>query len=75
MNDKQTLLCLQEQTRNTGKKIPIQTRRGRNKELSIDIYKLPCVKWGFPGGSVVKNPPAKAGDARDKGLIQRVRHD
>ena len=24
---------------------------------------------GFPGGTVVKNPPAIAGDARDTGLI------
>ena len=24
---------------------------------------------GFPGGSVVKNPPANAGDTRDSGLI------
>ena len=24
---------------------------------------------GFPGGTVGKNPPAKAGDARDEGLI------
>ena len=24
---------------------------------------------GFPGGSVVKNPPANAGDVGDKGLI------
>ena len=24
---------------------------------------------GFPGGSVVKNPPANAGDARDTSLI------
>ena len=24
---------------------------------------------GFPGGSVVKNPPANAGDVRDVGLI------
>ena len=24
---------------------------------------------GFPGGTVVKNPPARAGDARDTGLI------
>ena len=22
--------------------------------------------WGFPGGAVVKNPPANAGDARDR---------
>ena len=26
-------------------------------------------KWGFPGGSVVKNLPANSGDARDTGLI------
>ena len=25
--------------------------------------------WGFPGGSVVKNPPANAGDTGDAGLI------
>ena len=25
--------------------------------------------WGFPGGPVVKNPPANAGNARDAGLI------
>ena len=25
--------------------------------------------WGFPGGAVVKNPAANAGDARDLGLI------
>ena len=25
--------------------------------------------WGFPGGSVVKNPPAHAGDTGDVGLI------
>ena len=24
---------------------------------------------GFPGGSAVKNPPAKAGEAKDTGLI------
>ena len=27
------------------------------------------VSWGFPGGSVVKNPPVNAGDARDVGSI------
>jgi len=25
--------------------------------------------YGFPGGAVVKSPPAKAGDARDTDLI------
>ena len=24
---------------------------------------------GFPGGTVVKNPPANAGDTRDVGLV------
>ena len=24
---------------------------------------------GFPGGTIVKNPPAKSGDARDTGSI------
>ena len=28
---------------------------------------------GFPGGAVVKNPPANAGHARDTGFISRVR--
>ena len=23
--------------------------------------------WGFPGGTVVKNPPANAGDTKDMG--------
>ena len=27
------------------------------------------METGFPGGSVVKNPPAKAGDPRDVGSI------
>ena len=27
------------------------------------------IRWGFPGGAVVKYPPANAGDARDTGLI------
>ena len=28
---------------------------------------------GFPGGSVVKNLPANAGDTRDSGLIHELR--
>ena len=31
--------------------------------------KGPSEGWGFPGGSVVKNPPANAGDIRDASLI------
>ena len=29
--------------------------------------------WASPGGSVVKNPPANAGDARDMGSIPGFR--
>ena len=28
-----------------------------------NVYLYICIKGGFPGGSVVKNPPANAGDA------------
>ena len=31
------------------------------------------IKQGFPGGSVVKNLPANAGDIRDAGLISALR--
>ena len=30
---------------------------------------IPCVISVFPGGSVVKNPPADPGDTRDKSFI------
>ena len=30
------------------------------------------IKWGFPGGSVVKNLPANAGDIRDADLISAL---
>ena len=30
---------------------------------------LPPSLRGFPGGTVVKNPPASAGDARDAGSV------
>ena len=30
-----------------------------------------CITWDFPGGTVVKNLPANAGDTRDLGLIPR----
>ena len=28
----------------------------------MDLHTLKATAWGFPGGSVVKNPPASAGD-------------
>ena len=27
---------------------------------------------GFPGGAVIKNPPAKAGDARNAGSVSEL---
>ena len=47
----------------------IETRKGNQKALLVAALKASNLKEGFPGGSVVKNPPASAGDARDVGLI------
>ena len=33
------------------------------------FYEEACCSLGFPGGAVVKNPPASARDARDVGSI------
>ena len=35
----------------------------------VTIRELPGFSSGFPGGTVVKNPPANPGDPRDTGLI------
>ena len=32
-------------------------------------YIFPNTSLGFPGGSVLKNPPANAGDSRDTGSV------
>ena len=37
-------------------------------DLATEQQQSNCL-WGFPGGTAVKNPLAKAGDARDSGLI------
>ena len=37
-------------------------------DLKDNLVKF-MLLWGFPGGSVVKNPPAQAGDTGDEGLI------
>ena len=37
--------------------------------IHIYVCVCVCVCVGFPGGSMVKNPPANAGDARDEGSI------
>ena len=38
---------------------------GINEEYEINIYGLQYIR-AFPGGTVVKNLPANAGDARDR---------
>ena len=36
----------------------------------LEIFENNCpFLWGFPGGSVVKNPPANAGEAGDSGSV------
>ena len=40
----------------------------RKKKAHEIIYIL-YISEGFPGGSVVKNPPTSAGNTRDTGLI------
>ena len=37
--------------------------------IVVHIYAHLHVLWGFPGGSVVKNPPASAEDAKDVSSI------
>ena len=34
------------------------------------VWHISVLHWGFPGGSVGKNPPANAGDAGDEGSIR-----
>ena len=38
-------------------------------KFGINILANPMLKKGFPGGTVVRNPPINAGDIRDAGLI------
>ena len=40
-----------------------------NVSTHLTLSSLPLSYWGFPEGSVVKNPPANAADAGDLGLI------
>ena len=38
------------------------------KKVIYTYFNSLSVNKGFPGGTVIKNPPANAGDARDLGL-------
>ena len=44
-------------------------KESRNVCVCVCVCVSVCVKRGFPGGSVMKNLPANAGDAGDMGLI------
>ena len=48
--------------------IPLRGMGGWNSQWS-DKYDGMWLYTGFPGGAVVKNPPANAGDAGDSGSI------
>ena len=37
--------------------------------LEMGLLEVTRFRWGFPGGSLVKNLPASAGDTGDAGLI------
>ena len=45
----------------------------KKKKILNYLTKCIAIQLGFPGDSVVKNPPAKAGDSRDVGSIPRSR--
>ena len=48
----------------------LKERHVKKRNILIQILlHSPSLKGGFPGGSVVKNPPANAGDTRDSGSI------
>ena len=54
--------CLYKEGREGKKASQLETRSKRElrKKRVLKRFKSPLV--GFPGGAVVKNPPAKAGD-------------
>ena len=43
---------------------------GLSQNLKLPtLSKTPFGKWGFPGGTVVKNPPTNTENTRNAGLI------
>ena len=40
-----------------------------NRHLKLSWFKIVGISYFFPGGTVVKIPPANSGDTRDVGLI------
>ena len=43
--------------------------RAIQANMKSSLWAIPVIKGSFPGGTVVKNPPANAGDKRDSGSI------
>ena len=43
-----------------------------NGKFSLFLWLSSILLWGFPGGSVAKNLPAKEEDARDVDLIPEL---
>ena len=41
----------------------------KDSDMTERLHFTIIIIYGFPGGSMVKNPPANAGDTRDVGLI------
>ena len=39
------------------------------QQMASSLWALVSSSWGFPGGTVVKNPSANAGDTRNKSSI------
>ena len=44
----------------------------RNEHVELCGFVKMALFWGFPGGTVGKNPPANAGDARDVGSMPEL---
>ena len=44
-------------------------QKWKSSHSFLQTFSLQCVGFGFPGGAVVKNPPANAGGTRDPGSI------
>ena len=50
----------------------MHTRQTAAQYLKVHIFGEGQIVRGFPGGSVVKNPPIDAGEAREAGSIPRL---
>ena len=56
---------------NTGIQGP-PLKKHQSRENPASKLNTVVLFWGSPGGKVVNNPPANAGDARDTGLIPEL---